>query len=196
VAQEVYIGPERDDVQHRLVKSICRYKDLPVYVNSSKLHVVSIIYLHDSTKAMVDYRDAEFDYRSPPLGYMNVNEEAHYLVREPDRKNQKYGLTPGTVACPAGTLHPQDYFLSKAMAACIMANHPTFREVVEKLDNDDIRSSAIARHVALSKLNNSTLTIMYRGRMVGTRELGVWRLLNSMDASIIKPYIERAGVPL
>jgi len=195
MAKELYIGIDKNDVNKRLVNTVCRFKDDPVYVLGSREHVLELYEMTTGRRFKQDYRVPEFDYRSPPLGYINVENRAFYLTRLPSRGNQRQGLCHSTVWCSDPGFRAQDYISSKELRLCILGQHPSLTNAVEMLENE-YESVAISRHVAINKLATSTLGLHYRGRLVGTRERGQWRLLDSGDSSIIEPLIRKAGVPL
>lgn len=195
MGRELYIGEDgKDDVRWRLVDTICRYKGEPVYVRGSQSHMLTIQYLtRGRDREIVDYRIPEFDYSAPPLGYMNVDRSARYISRVPSRENQKQGLSRIMLQAHDG-FDVQNYALTAEFRSCVLGEHRTLEQALEDLEQA-WESVAIARHVAIRKLGAHALAIDYRGRMVGLREQGRWRLLDSPETSIILPFVRRAGVP-
>ena len=194
MATELYIGPDKDDVRKRLVGSICRLNGEPIYVRDSKAHVVGYYGVIDEIYKTVDYRVKEFDYRSPPLGYMNYDGQAIYVSRIPDRHNQRQGLCHDVIT---GTpTWPRGRWPCPEIGFCIKGSHPTLEQAIQRIDDSECESVAIHRHVAISKLNGCTLGIHYRGRLVGMRENGIYRLLQSQELSFLLHPLKKAGIPI
>ena len=195
---ELYQGPDRDDVRQRLGGTICRYKGKPVYIVDTRGgHQVYIQSMNPPSDdyELIDYRTPDFDYKSPPLGYMNFADRAYYLSRLPWRDIQKQGLCNQAVesrpAIPRG-----GWFPSEALAKCILGEHPTLEQALELIQIQGHDSVAVHRHIAIGVVSGQSLGVFYRGRMVGIREMGKFRLLQSDESSILERLIRKAGINL
>jgi hypothetical protein len=192
---ELYQGPDRDDVRQRLGGTVCRYKNKPVYIIDTRYpHMVAVQHLGDmgGDYEWIDYRTPDFDYKSPPLGYMNLQGKAYYLSRLPWRDIQKQGLTQEAIESKPDLR--RGWFPSAALGKCILGEHPNLQEALEQIINQGHESVAIHRHIAVGQVSGQNLGVFYRGRLVGIRERGVFRLLQSEETSILERLIRKAGV--
>lgn len=201
MAKELYIGPDKNDVQRKLVDTICRYSGEPVYVRGSDGHILLIYTLTNMTTMAlqrVDYRQSEFDYRSPPLGYVkHVNGRAVYLARIPERTNYRLGICRQVIHPHDGS-SVRDIWASLEFRNCILGAHSNLHEAESLIETGQREGVPIARHIAIQRSpeNDRILGLYYRGRFVGLKEAGQWRLLKGADASILEPHIRKAGVEL
>jgi len=196
MGKELYIGGDKDDVRFRLSGTICRYKGRPGYIGDTR---GASVYFQDLVNQgegykVIDHRDGDFDYRSPPLGYMNYGGNACYLSRIPDRDNQKMGLGQHVIDARPSLEDRRSWFVSVEMGKCILGEHPSLEEALKLLNEDEAESVAFHRHFALSKLNAKVFGIHYRGRLVGLREGEAFRLLEAQDVSFIEPILRKAGI--
>lgn len=198
MAKELYINLDKDDVKFRLVHTICRYKSEPVWVRSNDKHILRCQYLKDGNIAQIDYRDQDFDYRSPPLGYMFVRGEARYISRIPSRDNQKQGLYENNICCLDDPNFPvYEHLISQNMRDCILGIYLPVEEALRLLENGEARSVPVSRHIAIDLVTRLTPGLRYKTRLVGNRSPhGHWVLFNSLEASIIAPQIKKAGIQL
>ena len=196
---ELYQGPDRDDVRQRLGGTICRYKGKPVYIADTRgghqVYVQPLLPFSDNYE-LIDYRTPDFDYKSPPLGYMNFQDRAYYLSRLPWRDIQKQGLCQQAIEFKPDALGRGGWFPSEALAKCILGEHPNLQDALELIQTQGHESVAIHRHIAIGTVSGQSLGVFYRGRVVGIREMGKFRLLQSDESSILERLIRKAGINL
>lgn len=167
----------------KLNGTICLYKGEPYHVDAHDNlaeHMVFLVPVGSNRRGRaqagdlcVDYRDKEFDYSSPPLGYTNLRPHAHYLARFPDRQAQQglfYSQITDLGSGPsARAFDPYVWFYSSAAGECIKGIYPTLEECVEAVTSLPLwRSCAFHRHFAVQRLGRKGLELMYRGRGVGS----------------------------
>lgn len=188
----LYQAEGRDDVRRRLVSSICRYQGKPVYVRTNVGPNIEIQSMDGvGTRSVVPHTHPDFDYRSPPLGYMNLEKQAWYLTRQPDRNNARAGLSQDMLVCSNGEYAPG--FATKEMGDCILANHPTYQEAIKNVLENDWESCAFHRHFSIVRAGLG-LGVHYRGRLVGLLELGRLRLIQSGESSFLEHILRKSGV--
>lgn len=185
------------DVSRKIGDTICRYKGIPYYVtvnrdNTLNLHSLERFANLPLAHSSVRHTDPEFDYRAPRLGYMNSNGRAHYLSRIPDRHIQRQGLTSAAIQC---TPHcDDDWFLGNQLHDCIMGLYPTLAEALEALDGD-ATSVAFGRHVALEKVNNQTVGLMYKTRLIAVHVTGnLFSVFRTSESSFLERILSKSGV--
>lgn len=159
-----------DDTRNRIHRTVCMYKRKPVYVQVQEMNEISVIPLRrDRPEAkFINVADADFSYKSPPLGYMNYQDSVYYVMRIPTRQIRAGLCTETLTSDPR--IPADDYIMTKAFEDCIMGKHPTVRDAVKKLQGQKALGVAVHRHLAL-KLDGSChphFAIHYRSSKVGT----------------------------
>jgi hypothetical protein len=199
MATELYQGIDRDDVRQRLSNTICRLNGEPVHIiETQNPHKVAAQYMRGPRAGeydWIDYRQPGFCYKSPPLGYMNFRGKAYYLARLPWREIQKQGLTFEAVESRPES-PGRSYWGRRELADCICGVQETVEDALEKVLQEGWESYAIRRHIAIGTVSGQNLGVFYRGRMVGIREMGKFRLLQSEESSILDKLIRKSGVSL
>lgn len=201
--------------QQKLHGTICFYRGEPYYVScyvdEFRPHVKPLKEghvrltclgpnLNDESKTFdIDYRDKEFDYNAPPLGYTTWKGVAHYVMRRPQRTNQQ-GLTAGAVTSSSGLLDVYGWFGSTECRSCILGEHPTLAEALALCDRrSSARATSVAfhRNLAVSGLGlGAGHTLYFKGRSIGNR-IGrdtSFVLFPGPDQSFLLKYLHNNGV--
>jgi hypothetical protein len=153
-----------------------------------KLHCYDLSRMDRKAK-IVDYREPEFDYRAFPLGYMNYNNNAHYLVRIPYRI-QKQGLCRHAINCDPH-IGGSDWYTSAGMRDTILNVYPKLAEALVQIEDGEARSVAVHRTFAIS--NTRPISLSYKGRVIGYMEKNYkFRLLDNKEADAITMMINDA----
>lgn len=189
----LYIGDGKDDVRRRLLNSVCRYKGRPVLVTDTRREVVAFYDVVNGNPDKVDHRDKDFDYRSPPLGYCNFSERAYYLYRVPSRDVARSGLASENLGCDDGVPFS---FADMCVGKTILGEYPTYQDALDKVTIHNYQSWAFSRHFALGCMGRGNVSLLHRGRVIGLRESGRFRLLEGQDSSIMERLASKSGVPL
>lgn len=138
------------DAYDRLHDTVVRYQTKPVLVrvdrSSEETKILSLRTLRGRWKT-IDPNSEELDSSSPPLGFMNDDGNAIYLIRFPHRR-WKAGV------CPANTKfevinkggHNRNFFCP-ALADTIEGIYPTFNEALRIASVEN--SCAFSRHLAI-----------------------------------------------
>lgn len=184
----------------RLDRTICMYKGKPVYVYATNAtrgvtddsyHMVEIMDVTSKpmTKAkMVDYRDADFDYRAMLLGYINYNKGAYYLSRVPSRI-QKQGLCRTAITSDPHNIGGGGWFTSDGMRDMLLNDYPSYADCINAIDNDGWDAAAFHRCFAIKAARAKQL--MYKGRTIGFQERnGKYRLVDSKEADALRMTIK------
>jgi hypothetical protein len=162
-----------DDINRILIGSVCVWKGEPVFVNSSdnQNHRLQVSYLKDTFLVeTVDYRNLEFIYNSPKLGYMNYKKRAHYVTRSPGRGNHTSALVKESLIITPTiesqrSLNPNRHmwFSSKEFADCIKGDHPSFEEALGSVKDGNALSMAFHRYFALERKTRRRIVLKKRG---------------------------------
>lgn len=75
-----------------------------------------------------------FDLNPVKLGYVNYQNNAHYLSRMPMRKDWRQGLRSINISDPFGGRPSIPY---KVIAETIVGNYPTFHSALEKINSSE-----------------------------------------------------------
>lgn len=187
----------RSDVKTKFNNTIMMIDYTPCYfytddsdLSLSTIHVVRYypITSKPSTAKKEDYRTIKgLRTGSPPLGYMNVNENTRYLVRSTERR-YNWGITPPNILSKnyssKGYFPTMDrnLFCSPMMYNTISGIYPDYRNAVEKLLNEEVESVAISRHVALQDMGGKTYGLLYRNALIG--------ISHNLGSSSFTPFVE------
>lgn len=197
------------DDQHKRQKlngTICLYKGIPYHIDARSdvpENMVRLIPIDGKRCArgrpddtLVDYRSPDFDYKATPLGYTNYNGAAYYMARCPDRISYQ-GLYVNALCTLAGAPLSDKYswFLSKEIKDCILGKHPTL-EQAEELIFDDWDSCAFDRHFAVARLGRKSISLMSRGRVIGSRNIKeeAYTLIPGKDKEHLMKVLKSKGV--
>ena len=154
-----------DDLEYaqgRLIGTIVRYKGKPI-------RIADVFYDDDgemcftgrTATGIVETSLDLLDLEPIPLGYVNYQECAYYLVRKPMRNDWRQGLRPGNF-----TFIGREGFFElplKELTDTCLNNYPTFTEARTSI-KDGAESVAISRHFAIDSQNN----FLYKSRVVGS----------------------------
>lgn len=157
----------QDDVRRMLVNHVCMYKGEPVFVTRSSTHRVNVSYLKDPfVVETIDYRVAEFTYKSPPLGYLNWQGEAFYLTRTPAEGYHSPALSMHALKIPEA-LYPKidtsRFLQTKELAVCIKGEHPSFADAIKAVREGEATSMAFHRHFAIDRRAKGRCVLEKRG---------------------------------
>lgn len=212
---ELYVGQDHNDVNARLDRTICRYNNEPVYVRYIGGSQINLYELdkaypvdadHEAIRARhrdgkligaIEHTDPKFDWRSPPLGYMNRGGVSYYCRRTAYRQYIQ-GLRQEMLI----TSSPNDerkyldgnYSRSKDFYNCIMGVYPGFQETMELLKNPNVLSCAFARRLSLVK-NGTQLFLHHRERAIGVwyKNAGRFEIFPAKDYSFLVKFIKKNG---
>lgn len=190
-----------EDLDLRLNNTICRYKGHPYYVQTGRAdgrnsYPKISLYKLDGTMSRpinVDHTSDEFDDSSPPLGYMNYNNQAIYLKRVPHRLQNQGVRQESIMSIPSTRGH---WFTSVSMESCILGRYPSQDQAMSTLqDAGSPYGVAIHRHIALSWIDSRTLGLYYKARLIATKIYGSdWSYLEASDSTLIRNIIGKTGV--
>lgn len=156
-----------NDTRNRVHRTVCMFKDRPVYCQVEDVNLLKCRPLRSRPTGPdleVWVQDSEFSYKSPPLGYLNYENAAWYVMRIPTRQIRA-GLSPELLTTEPRGINPADFLMTKAFEDCILGNHPSLANALEKLKK--IASVAIHRHVALVN-DGPNIMLHYRAVPVGS----------------------------
>lgn len=140
----------------------------PVYVHSiSQEGVCSVAYLKSGELGIADshiHLD-DINCKPVPLGYVNTQARATYLMRMPLRRDWKQGLRAANCLSSGRNVFN---ICNKALRNCIKNEYPSFKEVVaEMVESQHKRTQIKAFHRYWAVSSNGTL--LYRN----LQEVGV-----------------------
>lgn len=155
------------DTRQRIHRTICMYDGKPMYVSVMDVDLVGLYPLRRERGEPNHVRvtDKKFSYKSVPLGYINYQNNALYVMRIPARQTRA-GISPENLTT-IPQVPTEDFFLTKAFEDCILGKHPGLRTAVKSLLDVKAASVAVHRHVALSWYTKDFLRVQYRGTDVG-----------------------------
>lgn len=166
----------------RLVQTVVRvaHSGLPVWVNDVFIRdkQVNISPLTNLEKA-TDVSLKELNLSSPPLGFVNHNSVAVFLMRVPKRRDWKQGLRPANCQLNANGLnvHFMELLKNNSLHNCIIGKYPSLPNILREYEKQKIygRGSSLAwdRHWALTPL----MEVLYK-------DWGVVGLLSKEDKDI------------
>jgi len=193
----------KHDMDLRLDRTICFYKDEPVYVVCDR-HQYPTVDIYDLRKgtyskpiASVDHRSDSLSDRPPKLGYCDLGKtgDSVYLKRVPSRI-QSQGLTMQSISTIPHTHLSSDTFFSRRMYNCIMGVHAGFDWAIREITHGIRTAVSIHRDMAIDRIDSRRLGLMYKARLVGmvnadTRKID-W--FTDKDILIIRKIVEKTGV--
>lgn len=200
------------DAIMRIGETICQYQKVPYYImvdtsNSPDgvilipLDLVGKLTSRDLAKCQrVKYTDPDFEYRSPPLGYMEYHNRACYIKRIPDRK-QRQGLCSEILRAHFNDSEKISYdtyslYYSKSFENMIMGRYKTAPEAEALIIDQGRLSVPISRTLAFRRLGGKTIALDFKTKFVGTRDQGQdkFRLFALPEADFLKKILSRQGV--
>lgn len=174
--------PDRD-LHQKLHDTICRYKGVPVWVQTegrgADLHL-SPLTSRARTSQIIQSTDPEFDVASVPLGYVNFGKEekrVYYLSRIPARR-VKQGLCIRSVMVETisgrrkADVNAQTLICTKNFVEAVQGIYPDLNASLEELrknlkDNDQIGEIAITRDVAIEITKVGIIMVYFKKENVG-----------------------------
>ena len=184
------------DVSMYLDGTVCIWKGSPVYVLSvvSGTDFVDVIHLSNKKKEKVDYTKDDFDYSSAPLGYVNYHGAVFYLERMPFRKT-KQGIHYENTTCirlDGRHAHIDDILTCASLAKTITGEYPSEQEAFSSLNNENVKSIAIDRHIAIEKAEQ-VYNLYYRNNKVASKNYNEvnFTLITSQHSSFMKKILAR-----
>lgn len=197
---EASLRYDRDeDVQARLSGTIVRYQGNPIFIDAVNVRNPLHVLAHDCiTKVKFDIHssDVELDISSPPLGYVNTEDNCTYLTRVPARRF-KQGVDAGAVdyfwpmeALKAVTKGKENddrddegirlrlggrraggggwRVQEHHLAKTILNDYPIFdRDLEHYLKHKGTQARAISRKVALAYVNQKMCAIFHTNNHIG-----------------------------
>lgn len=180
-----------EDTRQRINRTICSYDGKPVFVQVDGVNEISIWPLRRDVGNIppkkVRVTDKKFSYASAPLGYMNYQKNAFYVMRVPNRQTRA-GISSEILSTDPA-IPPAEFFMSKAFENCIMGTHPSLPTALKSLSKDH-NSVAIHRHLALFKLPSRHIyELRYRGAAIGAFDSNSQQFIFS--ESPMRSFVER-----
>ena len=188
-----------DDVRMRLNRTIGFYKNHPYYIRADtsipEWYNVLLYKLGKGTSEagiVVDHRSDDLVMCHPPLGYINYEKSATYLVRRPERR-QAEGLRSDMVM-GLNPIHG-NYFASSAMEALLLNNYPSFSTVLTDIIDNGWKSRAISKDLALGWMDPMKIALYFKNRVVATYNPNKdsFTILQSKESSFIRKFLLKDG---
>lgn len=163
-----------EDAERRLLNTVVLYKGDPVYIERirglSSNQIADVILLPTGKTAAIE---TQLDLSSfevldlPPLGYVNLANYAHYLVRQPIRAVRQ-GLCAQNVNISAnpdgGTPNWDRLMRTQGLVDMFKNKYPTFDSVFDEIiKSDDAKKKAFSKRYALAIDDMESITLEYRG---------------------------------
>ena len=195
---EAYLSQE--DLNMRLDGSICMYDGHPYYVRTISKYPNITLYALDgkvnrSIKGthIIDHTGDRFSDRSPLLGYITYNNNAHYLSRIPFR-HQNQGLTQNSIDAD-GLDRYESWFFGPEMEKCILGKHASVEEAWKLMDRG-YKGVSIHRQLAIKLIDHRNIGLYYKTRLVATwDQFGKqWEFMKATDGRFIEKIVRRLGV--
>lgn len=168
----------RRDAMSRLEGTIVFYKNRAMYVTGIddriRLHGHMILTRED---AVVDQDDEELSMSCPPLGYINVEGDAYYFMRQPMRR-WKQGVDVRALVCPTMGIRARGAVNDRLIAQCLENDYPSFegalagfstRNPFKAAQGEGRRGIAFSKHFAVRKKDEG-IVLAYKGKNVGVVE--------------------------
>lgn len=175
--------------------SVCLYDGEPIYVTTDrKIYPKINLYKIDALNKIwkkIEVSDPLFDDRSPNLGYMNFEDNAHYLRRMPVREQNQGLRIFNVVATPAIQL---DWFPSMNLYNCIKNIYPSYSEALDRTIKAGQEGCAFHRHVAIRPIDWRSKGLYYRTRLAAVWNDDNWNFIRSEDSTYLEKIIKRSGM--
>lgn len=184
-----------DDVRMNLHNSVCMYRGEPVYVQVAG-DEVRVAKVGTDRWGKADYLSSEFDYCAMRMGYMNYKEDAFFLSRLPDRRNNQ-GLTLALIHSQPRL--PNNYWWSNpCFGDALMGRYPNRDQALEDVNSGRYESCAFNRQFAFRRHGDRHTTLMFRNRMIAIKDYSAMRfdMIPGKDTSFIRRVMDREGVTL
>lgn len=197
--------PTRDDTILRLHESVVRIKGEFYFVmmepGSSKNEVLAYSYKNlDGAPEKFDANDPSIDISSFPLGYMNTEHGATFVVRPPLRR-QKQGISSQVLNCCYAHApeepHTMSYNLKgTSFTSMLLGKYRSFENALDSVSKGgNGNSEAFSRDFALFKEKNGNISLLYQIHKVGTVKDGVAVIFDTdVGNSIMLTELENVGV--
>lgn len=210
-----------EDTRMRLHGTICEYKGRPVYVSvgddgrdfdpdrpdiapkKRDANDITCYYLSDrgmrrEGAIKIKVTDPAFSYRALPLGYVFYDGAAYYVSRLPSRQNRA-GLYSSQLETRPWA-DPARFITRPCFEDCILGKHKKFDKAMELIQAGEAVSVPIHRHVAIGKIDEYNIALMYRGRVIGLHieNTNRFRLTTVKDISFLERilYSLRLGIEI
>lgn len=153
---------EPDYADSRLRDTVVRFQGKPAYLTRVDNDLNAFIRLDlDSEDEKVVHLD-ELELSSPPLGYFNSGNKAHYFSRRPLRNDYRQGIRPNQIVVLSGTASPSWGRLMQ----CIEGKFPSLEEALKTLEQRSMKSVAFSREFCLFKEKGKILLVRsWKGRV-------------------------------
>ena len=198
---------KRDDTYRYLNRTICRYKQEFVYVEVLPPYAAApgdpvceiFVKPFNGKKQRILCTDDDFSIHMPEIGYINTGEGSFYVKRKQERV-QRTGL-PLDMVIYHGRYPPSgSFYLAQPEGYKMLRNeYPTFKECVDAVSWDGVKSMAFHKHLCLVMPNRYSKTIEYKGDVAAVQDprLLEWYIPQPrQDTSFIKAILVRNGVDL
>ncbi len=197
----------QNDVHMRLNNTFCMYEGKLVFVTVNTTFDVGTITIYppdtlSAAKArMISITDPKFSFVLPELGYLNTDECAVYLSKNPDRI-QKQGLDSQVLRfTPHNKRQHLDSSVSSIVSSSYFQNmldnkYPSLQEALHLVLEKKKESAAISKHVAIGSVARNMLCLFYDTRPIGmyNRKRGVFSITDERMPSLVLSRLNRLGV--
>lgn len=194
---------DKDYLRGRLCETVVRHKGEPAFIYNitDNRHVV-FSYLGEEieNKKTASFKSRYFDFSSPPLGYMNLQGRAYYVMRIPRRRWKqgidRYSLTTVFPSSEKGlgSRFPEGHLRSLEFKKCIKGEFPSMEEALKQVENSRGDSVAFSRGVAIRKSPKGNIVLDYKGREIGWQAGTDTFSLNRKYGGMLKETLRGEGV--
>ena len=195
-----------DDLNYadgRLRHTYIRYNGLPIYIkrvsywdDDGRQLCLNTVDVKTRKNKTIKINDAGLNYRPMPLGYVNFDGRAYYLMRMPQRR-YKQGLDSGSIRVKVhsedrqGVVPDWNELLAAPLYNVFENGYPSYTEACSLVDRGKT-SVAFHRRFAIASggLGNKYLT--YKGNNIGWFENN--KILLSKKFKYLKEMLNKEGV--
>lgn len=164
------------DASMRLVDTIVFYQGRAMMVNDISPRALKLRgrIILTGEEVSVHQTDDDLQMHCPPVGYVNVEGDSLYFMRQPMRR-WKQGIDMRALICPTAGMRARGMINERLLAKCLENDYPNLEQAMgmfvsrNPFKDVDKKGVAFSKHFSVRKGADGPL-LHYKGREVGVVE--------------------------